>query len=301
MTPPTTDLRAQLQGKASLLAQMAEICDICDGWTEMSAAVLREIEALLRSAAASLTPAPPTQEKGKPEPDSREWWRDVAQKLAFDYSRVDRALTAAWQDIHDWLQLARRQRRELTDVDRLPCGPTDAGIAASERVLEQIREASQRTAGETPAPQDEPCRACADGECPLHLGSPSHLGEVVKVVPPFQHPGYIVRRAKPRPIQCDEDEPAAPQDWQPIATAPKDGTAVLLSEPGELLGYEIPHYTAGYWAPSHRCAAGGFWQDAYRDMVVQPTHWQPLPTSPTASASSSDARPTDSKKPQSAE
>ena len=65
--------------------------------------------------------------------------------------------------------------------------------------------------------------------------------------------------------------------WQPIDTAPKDGTPLLLAEPGEPLGYEIPHVTAGYWARSQRYEAGGFWQDVYRDLVVNPTHWTRLP------------------------
>jgi hypothetical protein len=75
--------------------------------------------------------------------------------------------------------------------------------------------------------------------------------------------------------------PASP--WQPISTAPRDGSLILCCEDGAPFGYEIPHYTVAYWTISHRYYAGGFWQDVYRDLVVQPTHWMPLPDPPAAS------------------
>jgi hypothetical protein len=48
------------------------------------------------------------------------------------------ALDAAWQDIQDWLQLARRQREASTDPNHAPNMPSEAGIAKSVRVCEQI-------------------------------------------------------------------------------------------------------------------------------------------------------------------
>jgi hypothetical protein len=67
------------------------------------------------------------------------------------------ALSAASRDIHDWVRLAKRQRNELPDCDRLPCGPTANGIAASERVLAQIDAALEmkdmKPSPSTPLPQ----------------------------------------------------------------------------------------------------------------------------------------------------
>lgn len=59
-------------------------------------------------------------------------------------------------------------------------------------------------------------------------------------------------------------------DWQPIETAPKDGTRVLVNShwmdaTGKRLGVEIAH-----WREE------GYWQCLER----QPTHWMPLPDPP---------------------
>jgi hypothetical protein len=56
------------------------------------------------------------------------------------------------------------------------------------------------------------------------------------------------------------DEP----EWQPIETAPKDGTVVLLSD-GKIV--KEGHYL-GYWS----------WLDLAGDRV--PTHWMPMPDPP---------------------
>lgn len=60
--------------------------------------------------------------------------------------------------------------------------------------------------------------------------------------------------------------------WRPIATAPRDGSVVLL------------------WAPAWRAASTGwtyandFWQDCPKyngsDPTRIPTHWMPAPTPP---------------------
>lgn len=62
-------------------------------------------------------------------------------------------------------------------------------------------------------------------------------------------------------------------EWQPIETAPKDGTRLLLCEadqPGEpCVGWWI----AGQWRDMGDIGCDG--QDDY-----QPTHWMPLPMKP---------------------
>ena len=58
--------------------------------------------------------------------------------------------------------------------------------------------------------------------------------------------------------------------WQPIDTAPKDGTAVLLSNGG------------GLPVIGDRSGNHGW---TFRAGVFQPTHWMPLPSPPAGAAS----------------
>ena len=62
-------------------------------------------------------------------------------------------------------------------------------------------------------------------------------------------------------------------EWQPIETAPKDGTAILLSIPGN----------------KNPCAHVGFFHhdtDQWRERILganfvnYPSHWMPLPKPP---------------------
>lgn len=81
--------------------------------------------------------------------------------------------------------------------------------------------------------------------------------------------------------------------WQPISTAPKDGTPILIWEPGphafgnrerhneydergkviSFAEYDDVRWAIGYWRPT------GSWgnRNAAR---VNPTHWMPLPAPP---------------------
>lgn len=63
--------------------------------------------------------------------------------------------------------------------------------------------------------------------------------------------------------------------WQPIESAPRDGTVILLHGPSET--YPFP--AIGQWHSIHK-----FWVDAYNpetDAFGQITHWQPLPSPPS--------------------
>lgn len=62
-------------------------------------------------------------------------------------------------------------------------------------------------------------------------------------------------------------------EWQPITTAPKDGTAVLGWSPSWLRLLTI------WWDdnPKCRCWIGG----GYMQRTLPPTHWMPLPAPPT--------------------
>lgn len=78
-------------------------------------------------------------------------------------------------------------------------------------------------------------------------------------------------------------EAVRPNDWQPIETAPKDGTEIIITN-----GYEI--YTARYYEGVvtnnkpwfAKSADGELFNDGYDHenrpvYMYKPTHWQPLP------------------------
>ena len=61
--------------------------------------------------------------------------------------------------------------------------------------------------------------------------------------------------------------------WQPIETAPKDGTWILLTEvlEGQMItGHPFILYWDDRWG----------WGDIYGKRDVNPTHWMPLPDPP---------------------
>ena len=80
--------------------------------------------------------------------------------------------------------------------------------------------------------------------------------------------------------------------WQPIETAPKDGTPVLIWTPE---GHDIASYSpreddgqqsmghdAGWWGCLTPADPGRHMgnPDYYREAECQPTHWMPLPEPP---------------------
>lgn len=82
-------------------------------------------------------------------------------------------------------------------------------------------------------------------------------------------------------------------EWQPIKTAPKDGTAIFLGvdiatvwiarngywsegDMWDIQGYESQEEVRGWWAP---CNSVG--QEKLED-IYEPTHWMPMPKPPKA-------------------
>lgn len=66
--------------------------------------------------------------------------------------------------------------------------------------------------------------------------------------------------------------------WQPIESAPTDGTAVLVSDGryvGEAQSHDYYGRDAWYWA--------NVYPSDYGADEIYPTHWMPLPTPPGAS------------------
>ena len=67
-------------------------------------------------------------------------------------------------------------------------------------------------------------------------------------------------------------------EWQPIETAPKDGTPLLLASRSDV----GPNYTAvGVWDCDSAEEGGQCWRDRIFDAdQLAPTHWMPLPDPP---------------------
>jgi hypothetical protein len=76
-------------------------------------------------------------------------------------------------------------------------------------------------------------------------------------------------------------------EWQPIETAPKDGTKLLMSVffPGDTICEPFTEVTIGYW--DHGNALDdpeSIWHrepDWDVPTIGDPTHWMPLPAPPT--------------------
>ena len=64
---------------------------------------------------------------------------------------------------------------------------------------------------------------------------------------------------------------SAPDHWQPIETAPKDGREVLVAVGKSYTGGVL----VAFW-----CEHDEAWNDWDRD-IWEPTHWMPLPGPPT--------------------
>jgi|SRR6516162_1664387 hypothetical protein len=65
--------------------------------------------------------------------------------------------------------------------------------------------------------------------------------------------------------------------WHPIATAPKDGTQILVGWKG-VNDRQVVRWIDGLeaWCVNN----GGWGEDRYRDDDGAPTHWMPLPEEP---------------------
>lgn len=81
-------------------------------------------------------------------------------------------------------------------------------------------------------------------------------------------------------------------NWQPIETAPRDQTAILVHRniwPGTYSGFSEEcnghnTYVAEWWGDSPAHGKWVCYMDAVQDpeCPIEPTHWMPLPTPPIA-------------------
>lgn len=72
----------------------------------------------------------------------------------------------------------------------------------------------------------------------------------------------------------------AERQWQPIETAPKDGTPILIWQPGNpkhnFGAADDNRYAIGYW---RTWEPNGGWGNRNQQTVIS-THWMPLPQPP---------------------
>lgn len=72
------------------------------------------------------------------------------------------------------------------------------------------------------------------------------------------------------------------QSWQPIKTAPLDGTWVLLAGPSGYMTTPLRVEVCRYYPEYHsRDPWTNHANDSFRDGGAAPTHWMPLPPPPT--------------------
>jgi hypothetical protein len=67
--------------------------------------------------------------------------------------------------------------------------------------------------------------------------------------------------------------------WQPISSAPKDGTQILIFEPAENIGGAVRHAGTVRIARWRSDTIPAGWSGSERS----PTHWLPLPPHPNPS------------------
>jgi hypothetical protein len=70
-------------------------------------------------------------------------------------------------------------------------------------------------------------------------------------------------------------------NWQPIETAPKDGTRILLFDPSDDDGESVK--LGHFVLPVYRAQGSGGWLCNRADWMAlhEPSHWMPLPETPT--------------------
>jgi len=63
--------------------------------------------------------------------------------------------------------------------------------------------------------------------------------------------------------------------WQPIETAPKDGTIILVCRSDNYFSQSASYRN---YHPNAKGKAS--WRDLLNGTILQPTHWMPLPSKP---------------------
>lgn len=73
--------------------------------------------------------------------------------------------------------------------------------------------------------------------------------------------------------------------WQDIATAPKDGTKILLTNAGEGMIVDLGYYVEPEYRQPHEPPLTKWWRCGRgHGYGMQPTHWMPIPAAPKGGA-----------------
>lgn len=74
---------------------------------------------------------------------------------------------------------------------------------------------------------------------------------------------------------------ALAQQWQPIETAPKDGTEIILFCTPNEVTHLSPLVINGRWRPTEGFLSPGLWSISHAvGPSFKPMHWMPLPQPP---------------------
>jgi hypothetical protein len=99
-----------------------------------------------------------------------------------------------------------------------------------------------------------------------------------------EHSDATRRSAAQKPSSSPSLTPVDQQTWQPIETAPKDGTTVMLFYPKQNPAgiAEMGHYRRGIKTRRDEHEGWRYLRShsALYDLEHQPTHWMPLPPPP---------------------
>jgi hypothetical protein len=175
------------------------------------------------------------------------WCADKIDDNSIEYVRADLASLPAVQGeqprtLKDWFLSLPEGRQAVLRDDKwmLADAAFQAGLKAS-----QDARTSSVAAGRLPSAQPN-----------------AKDGLVDPVVPTPEPPGATL-------------SPGAASQWQPIDTAPMDGTEFLGYRRGQMAtAYRVPRDDCEMWSFGDQSAAHEYWPD------MRPTHWMPLPEPP---------------------
>lgn len=190
------------------------------------------------------------------------------------------------------LEQAMRQTLEALEcndlrfaIDNYPTGGTVRG--AGQRAITALREALEHIGDgnkmvEQPA-QQEPVRDMPHGwvqNWPSPNGGTKPVYHASAIKPKYgeEFDGKLTMYPVYTRPQASE-----PLTWQPIETAPKDSTSVLIYCPKS----DRKPVCEAWWAIAYEGDSGGHWQTpigpsgrGYTILATSPTHWMPLPLKP---------------------
>jgi hypothetical protein len=175
-----------------------------------------------------------------------------------------------WREAKNTLDSERQANAELTSrVDEL------------ERQLEQSKNINKHLMATRDAIRSEAHRDALEKAASVAW---CHYMDACKKY--LVHPANYNEFSAASAIRATMDNEPAPTGWQPIETAPTDGTPILLFEKYSscpFVGSYLPR--AKCWTVSHEHVnAEGGWEGAnVVDDICQEliTHWMPLPPAPT--------------------